>query len=53
MLAGFADDPDMENGMIDSTVVRAYPCAAGVQKNDIILGFIAPEARQYTGFAVA
>lgn len=27
--------------------------AAGVQKNDIILGFIAPEARQYTGFAVA
>ena len=32
MLAHFADDPDMENGMIDSTVVRAHPCAAGAQK---------------------
>jgi transposase len=32
MFAHFADDPDMENGMIDSTVVRAHPCAAGAQK---------------------
>jgi transposase len=32
MLVHFADDPDMENGMIDSTVVRAHPCAAGAQK---------------------
>jgi transposase len=32
MLACFANDPDMENGMIDSTVVRAHPCAAGAQK---------------------
>lgn len=32
MLAYFADDPDMENGMIDSTIVRAHPCAAGAQK---------------------
>ena len=32
MLAHFADDADMENGMIDSTVVRAHPCAAGAQK---------------------
>jgi len=32
MLAHFADDPDMENGMIDSTIVRAHPCAAGAQK---------------------
>lgn len=32
MLAHFAKDPDMENGMIDSTVVRAHPCAAGAQK---------------------
>lgn len=32
MLAYFADDPDMENGMIDSTVVRAHPCAAGAPK---------------------
>jgi transposase len=29
MLAYFADDPDMENGMVDSTIVRAHPCAAG------------------------
>ena len=32
MLLHFADDPDMENGMIDSTIVRAHPCAAGAQK---------------------
>ena len=32
MLAHFADDPDMENGMIDSTIVRAHPYAAGAQK---------------------
>ena len=32
MLAHFAADPDLENGMIDSTVVRAHPCAAGAQK---------------------
>ena len=25
----FADDPDMEYLIIDSTVVRAHPCAAG------------------------
>ena len=29
----FADDPDMENGMIDSTIVRAHPCAAGAKKS--------------------
>ena len=32
MLVHFADDPDMENGMIDSTIVRAHPCAAGAEK---------------------
>ena len=32
MLTYFADDPDMEQGMIDSTIVRAHPCAAGAQK---------------------
>lgn len=32
MFAHFADDPDMENGLIDSTIVRAHPCAAGAQK---------------------
>jgi len=25
----FADDPDMENMIVDSTVIRAHPCAAG------------------------
>jgi len=33
MLAHFADDPDMEHGMLDSTSVRAHPCAAGAKKN--------------------
>ena len=32
MLDYFADDPDMENGMIDSTIVRAHACAAGAEK---------------------
>ena len=32
MLAHFANDPDMENGMVDSTIVRAHACAAGAQK---------------------
>ena len=32
MFEHFADDPDMENGMIDSTIVRAHPCAAGAEK---------------------
>ena len=32
MLSHFAADPDMENGLIDSAIVRALPCAAGAQK---------------------
>jgi transposase len=32
MLEHFAVDPDMENGMIDSTIVRAHACAAGAPK---------------------
>jgi putative transposase len=32
MLALFADDPARENGMIDTTIVRAHACAAGAQK---------------------
>ncbi len=32
MLAYVADDPDMEHGMLDSTIVRAHPCAAGAEK---------------------
>ena len=34
MMAALADDPDMENGLIDSTIVRAHPCAAGAQKSE-------------------
>ena len=32
MMAYFASDPDMENVMLDGTIVRAHPCAAGAQK---------------------
>lgn len=32
MLHYFAHDPDMESVMLDSTSVRAHPCAAGAQK---------------------
>ena len=32
MLVQFADDPDMEHGIVDSTIVRAHPCAAGAEK---------------------
>ena len=28
----FIDDPDMEHLIIDSTIVRAHPCAAGAPK---------------------
>jgi transposase len=28
----FIDDPDMENLILDSTVIRAHPCAAGALK---------------------
>lgn len=29
LLTYVAEEPDMEHGMVDSTVVRAHPCAAG------------------------
>ena len=32
MMNHFAQDPDMENLLIDSTIVRAHPCAAGAPK---------------------
>jgi len=32
MFEGFADDPDMEHGMVDTTIVRAHACAAGARK---------------------
>jgi transposase len=33
MFAHFAHDPDRESLLLDSTVIRAHPCAAGAQKN--------------------
>jgi transposase len=30
----FADDPDMEAIILDSTIIRAHPCAAGALKKD-------------------
>jgi len=35
MLAYFADDPDMEHLMLDSTIVRAHPSAAGASKKTV------------------
>ena len=35
LLAHFANDPDLENVMVDSTVVRAHPCAAGALKKTV------------------
>lgn len=32
MLEHFADHPDMENGLVDSTIVRAHASAAGATK---------------------
>src|SRR5258708_33277281 len=32
LLRQFADEADMESVMLDSTIVRAHPCAAGAQK---------------------
>ena len=32
MFAHFADDPDLEQGMVDTTMVRAHACAAGAAK---------------------
>ena len=29
----FANDPDMESVIVDSSIVRAHPCAAGAKKN--------------------
>ena len=32
MMVHFVADPDMEHVMVDSTIVRAHPCAAGALK---------------------
>ncbi len=34
MMEAMAHDPVMENGIIDSTIVRAHSCAAGAQKKE-------------------
>lgn len=34
MHAHFVQDPDMEEVMIDSTVIRAHPCAAGAPQKE-------------------
>jgi transposase len=31
----FANNPDMENILLDSTILRAHPCAAGASKKDV------------------
>lgn len=31
----FADDPDMANALLDSTVIRAHTCAAGGSKETV------------------
>ena len=31
----FVDEPDMENAMLDSTIVRAHACAAGATKKTV------------------
>lgn len=36
MLAHFANDPDMEHLMLDSTIVRAHPSAAGASKKTAV-----------------
>lgn len=32
----FADDPDLEHLILDSTIVRAHPCAAGALKKKAV-----------------
>ena len=51
MLAVLARDPDTEHGMIDATIVRAHPCAAGAQKNmesKRLVGVVAASAANST-----
>lgn len=39
LVGHLAGDPDMKNEILDSTIVRAHPCAAGAQKKwDASLG---------------
>ena len=38
MHQNFSDDPDLESIMIDSTVIRAHPCAAGASQKRGAIG---------------
>ncbi len=33
----FASDPDIESLIVDSTIIRAHPCAAGAEKKRVAL----------------
>ncbi|MEQ8672485.1 MAG: LysM peptidoglycan-binding domain-containing protein [Aggregatilineales bacterium] len=50
MLVHFSADPDLENGMIDSTIVRAHPCAAGaeLQYADMAIHIFAEDDTAYS-----
>lgn len=47
MYEHFIEDPDMENLLIDSTIVRAHPCAAGASAEK---GASRPSVRQKSGW---
>ena len=36
MIEYFSSDPDLENLMLDSTITRAHPCAAGALKKTVV-----------------
>lgn len=47
-----ADDPDLENLMLDSTIVRAHSCAAGARKEDESYYLVEVENTQHLGRSV-
>jgi transposase len=56
LLAALASDPDTEHGMLDATIVRAHPCAAGAQKNMAnkrSVGVAAGSAARFTSRSMA
>jgi hypothetical protein len=50
MLAALAHDPDIEHGMIDATIMRAHPCAAGAQMNTANKRWVAAEVGSVARF---
>ncbi len=56
LFAALASDPDTEHGMLDATIVRAHPCAAGAQKNTVrkrSVGVVAGSAARFTSRSMA